>query len=146
NGQRGAREMGLLMLLAAAIAAGSRTLIGIQPAGYAIYYDTIAFVAFLIALWQLSSVFHVPDTKGLWTWTSVLFCCGLVSLTAMYYPVHRRSFLISSPRGSIYTEPRTGEAFAGALAFLNEATARSERFVVWPEELAFYYFTGTTAP
>lgn len=146
KGGRSGRESGLLVLLAAAIAAGTRTLTRIQPTEYAIFFDTLAFIAFLIALRELAGVFHVPDSKRLWTWTSVLLCCGLVSLTAVDYPVHRRSFLISSPRGSIYTAPLTGEAFVGALAFLNDATAHSEKFVVWPEEAAFYYFTGTIAP
>jgi hypothetical protein len=32
------------------------------------------------------------------------------------------------------------------LTFLNEAKAHSEKFVVWPEDAALYYFTSTTAP
>jgi hypothetical protein len=143
---RGTRESALLVLLAAALAAGSRTLTRIQPTGYPIFYDTLAFVASLIALRQLASFIRVPDCKRLWGWTSAVLCCGIASLAAVYYPVQRHSFPISTARGSLYTDPSTGEAFAGALAFLNEAAAHSEKFVVWPEEAAFYYFTGTVAP
>jgi hypothetical protein len=53
---------------------------------------------------------------------------------------------VSFPRGSIYEVPWTGRAFTETLGFLNQAKTRSESFVVWPEEAAFYYFTGTTAP
>jgi hypothetical protein len=146
KGARGGQESALLLLLTAAIALGSRTLVGVQPTGYSIFYDTIAFIAFLIALKKLAGLFRVPDSARLWMWTSALLCCGLVSLTVAYYPVHRRSYPIRSQRGSAYMEPVTGQVFAQTLAFLNEAKARSQKFVVWPEEVALYYFTGTLAP
>ncbi len=141
-----AQQSALLLLLTASMALGSRTLIGIQPEGYSIFYDTIAFIAFLIALRELAAVFRAADSESLWIWTSALLCCGLVSLTIADYPVHRRSYLISSPRGRAYVQPAMGEVFASTLAFLNEPKVRSEKFVVWPEEVALYYFSGRTAP
>jgi len=140
-------QVSLMVMLVAGIVLGSRTMFQIRAAGYSIFYDPIIFVGYLVAVRELSAIFHVPKSPMLWTCTSALLCCGLMALTARSYDGTRsRSFLVSSPRGRIYEGPWTGQAFTETLDFLNQAKTRSESFAVWPEEAAFYYFTGTTAP
>ncbi|MGA2113204.1 MAG: hypothetical protein ABSH56_00465 [Bryobacteraceae bacterium] len=140
-------EAALLVMLVAGIALGSRTMFQMRTAGYSIFYDSIVFVGYLVAVRMLAGIFHVPKSPRLWTCTSALLCCGLMAVTARSYDgIRSRSFIVSFPRGSIYEVPWTGRAFTETLGFLNQAKTRSESFVVWPEEAAFYYFTGTTAP
>jgi hypothetical protein len=138
---------GLLLLLTAGILMDSRTIFKTFATGYAVFYDPLVFVGYLVAFWKMATIFQVPESPRLWTGTAVILCSGLVSLTVIYYSaVHTRTFLISSPRGDIYTEPSTGRAFTQALAFLRQAKARSESFAVWPEEAALYYFSDATSP
>lgn len=141
-----ASDSALLLLAASSIALGCRVLTTIEPVGYPIFYDMTVYTAWLISLYLLSRFLPVPPSDSIWRGASVLLCCGLIAITLMYYAVHRRTWLISSSRGSMYTDKWTGEAFSQVLAFLSEAKSRSERFVVLPEEAAFYYFTGTLAP
>jgi hypothetical protein len=143
----GPYHVGLLFLLTAGILLDSRTVFRTFATGYSVFYNPLVFVGYLIAFWKLATILQVPQSPRLWTGTAVIFCCGLVSLTAVYYSAaHTRTFLISSPRGDIYTEPSTGRAFTQALAFLRHAKARSESFTVWPEEAALYYFSDATSP
>jgi hypothetical protein len=141
------RDNSALTLLAIAAAAqSSRALVKIEPYGYAIFYDTLSYVAFLVIMWKAARHFGASNSKQLWICTSGLLCCGLVSLVISNYGIYRRPFLVSTPRGSVYTRRETGEAFTQALTFLNQVQSRGDRFVIWPEEAALYYFTGTVAP
>jgi hypothetical protein len=137
----------LVLLLAAGMLLASRAVFNIQTSGYSMFYDSLAFVCYLVALWRFASAVHIPDSPKLWTWTAAVLCCGLLSLTVTEYrAVRSRSFPIRSARGEVYESQTTGEAFAGVLAFLQQARTRSESFAVWPEEAALYYFAAATAP
>lgn len=137
----------LLILLAGAFAVGFRTIGAIQPTDYSMFYDELAFIAFLVALQVAGrAFFSLKDSERIWAWASAFLCIGLISLTVVYYPLHRRSFALRSARGTMYMEPSSGKPFSQALAFLNDAAAHSERFAAWPEEVALHYFTGTLAP
>lgn len=141
------RDQSALALLAIAAAVqSSRALVKIEPYGYAIFYDTLGYVTFLVIVWRVARYFGASDSERLWIGTSGLLCCGLASLVIANYGIYRRPFLVSTSRGSIYARRETGEAFTQALTFLSQVKSRGDRFVVWPEEAALYYFTGTVAP
>jgi hypothetical protein len=143
----GPQEAALLLLLLSGILLAARTVFRIRTEGYPIFYDVLAFPAYLVVVRQFAGFLRVPDSRRLWTWTSAAFCCGLVSLTYMSYRNgFSQSFRIATERGAIYVDAPTGKVFSETLEFLKRATARSERFVAWPRECAFYYFTGVTAP
>jgi hypothetical protein len=143
---RGPRESALLLLALFAAGLGLRILTKFSPAGYPVFFDTLPYLAWLVALYRLSGFLPIRPADWIWKGFSVLLCCGVLALTLEHYPIHRRPFLIRSSRGNIYTPQSTGEAFVNVLAFLNAAKARSEPFVVMPEEMALYFFSGTTAP
>jgi len=147
NGDFGSYQTALVLMLAAGIMLAWRTIFKVQPAHYSIFYDVLIFIGYLVALWRVAQVMGVPGRSGIWWGTSAALCCGLISLTAARYTgVVSHSFRVGSSRGSIYESPETGKAFAETLAFLDHVKLRSEKFAVWPEEAALYYFSGTTAP
>jgi hypothetical protein len=124
-----------------------RSIFRIEPKAYSIFYDVLVFVGYLVAIRTAALLVRTPDSQRLWTRLSAVLCFGLLSVIALEYgDVRARSFRIASNRGDMHADRETGKAFTEALAFLNQARARSERFVVWPEEAMFYYFTGATAP
>ena len=143
---RSSRDSAVLLLAVSSLAVGCRVLTAMAPTEYPIFYDTTAYLAWLVALYALSRYLPVQPPAPVWKGLSALSCCGVASITLLYYPVQERTFLISSPRGSLYTDQRTGEAFTKVLAFLESAKSRSEHFAVMPEDTSLYYFSATLAP
>jgi hypothetical protein len=147
RGGIGAHGAALALLLLAGIVLNSRTVFRTEIESYSIFYDALVFPGYLAALKKLTDFLRLADSGRAWVWTSGLLCCGLVSLTAPSYArVLERTYPVGSARGVIYEDAWTGRAFTAALAFLNESRMRSEKFVVWPEEAALYYFSGASAP
>jgi hypothetical protein len=143
----GPQEAGLLLFLLSGILLASRIVFRIRLWNYPVFYDVLVFPGYLVVVWKMAGILRVPDSRRLWTWTSAALCCGLVSIVYSGYRFgDLNSFRISTDRGDIYVNEPTGTVFSETLEFLKQATARSEKFVVWPQECAFYYFTGVTAP
>ncbi len=136
----------LLLLPVFAILAGARILTKFMPMYYAVFFDTLGFLAWLVAIYELARLLRLRLNDSIWKGASVLLCLGIAALTAERYAVNRRPALIHFARGDIYTLESTGDAFTKTVDFLNTLAARSERFVVLPEENSLYYFTGTVAP
>jgi len=145
NGHRPA-EAALLLLAVLAFANGARVLTKFAPTGYPVFFDTLGYLAWLVALYKLSEYLPAPPPDRIWKGAAILLCSGIVALTLIDYPIFLRKFLIRSPRGSIYTLRTTGEAFTQTIDFINTLKARSERFIVMPEDTSLYFFTGTLAP
>ncbi len=136
----------LLLLPVFAIFVGARIFTKFMPMYYAVFFDTLAFLAWLVAIYELARLLRLRLNDSIWKGAAVLLCLGIAALTSERYAVHRRPSQIHFARGDIYTLESTGEAFTKTVDFLNTVTARSERFVVMPEDTAIYYFTGTVAP
>lgn len=136
----------VLMLAISSLALGFRVATAMGPNGYPIFYDTTAYLAWLVTLYMLSSYLPMKPSDRIWKGFSGLMCCGVACITLPYYPIQERPFLISSQRGSVYTDQATGETFSTVLAFLESAKSRSERFAIMPEEVSLYYFSATLAP
>lgn len=139
-------DSAVLMLTICAITIGFRVLTKMNPAGYSIFYDTTAYLSWLVALYTLSRYLPTQPTVRIWKSFSLLLCCGLIVITISDYRVDKRQFLISSPRGSIYTDQWTGKAYIRLLTFLDSVKSRSGLFVTMPEDISLYYFSSNLAP
>lgn len=134
-----------LLLTICSITIGVRVLTKIMPYGYSIFYDTIAYLSWLVALYTLSSFLPVKPTEQVWKLFSILSCGGLILVTIPYYNnVRQRQFIISTPRGKIYTDQSTGKGYTKILTFLD--SVKSEKFLTIPEDTSIYYFSSTFAP
>jgi hypothetical protein len=145
KGQR-APDSAVLILATACLALGGRVLTRFAPQGYPIFYDTIVYLGWVVALYRFSEYLPTRVPDRVWKGTALALCCGVVALTIVHYPVHKRTFRISTPRGTMYVQPALGKPYSGLLSFLQAATARSERFAVLPEETSLYYFAGAEVP
>jgi hypothetical protein len=141
-----ASDSALLVLTALATAIGSRVWMNVQPAGYSIFYDTAAYLAWLVAIYKACDYLPERISGRLWQSVSIVLCIGVLACTAVQYPLHRRPFKVSSERGGFRTTRSTGQAYAQVLSFLEGATSRSESFVILPEDTALYYLSASYAP
>ena len=139
-------DSALLMLTALATAIGSRVWMNIRPEGYSIFYDTAAYLAWLVAIYKVCDYLPERISGRMWQAVSIVLCSGMLACTAVRYPLHQRPFKVSSDRGSFRTTRSTGQAYAQVLSFLEGATSRSERFVILPEDTALYYLSASYAP
>jgi hypothetical protein len=143
--RRVSRELAALSIFAvASLAVGARVMTYMRATGYPVFYGILAYVASIVALYFLTR--DLRFSSHLWRGFAATMCCGTIALSCENYPVHLRSFQIGNGRGTIFTSARTGEAFAQTLKFVEDAKARGEGFVVWPEEAALYFFSGTNPP
>ena len=139
-------DSAVLLLTICSITIGFRVLTKMNPVGYSIFYSTAAYLSWLVTLYTLSRYLPSQPTERIWKGFSILLCCGLIVIMIPYYRVDKRQFLISSPRGSIYTDQWTGESYIRLLTFLDSVKPRSGLFVTMPEDVSLYYFSSTIAP
>lgn len=146
RGDDPAAQQSLIVLCTMAILSGVRVLTKIAPIGYPVFFDTLAYVALLVGLYRVLKQFSVDLDGKTGKVLAGILCLSLVSLTFQSYPITHRPSVVSSARGTLYTEAPFGDNFSELLAFVESAKQKSERFVVLPEDTALYFFSGTFAP
>lgn len=137
----------VMLLTICSITIGSRVLTKMMPVGYSIFYNTTAYLSWIVALYTISRYLPVKPKEHIWKIFSILLCGILIFITIpYYYNVHQRQYLISTPRGKIYTDKSTGEGYIRLLTFLDSVKSQSEFFLTIPEDVSLYYFSSTLAP
>ena len=142
-------DSAVLMLTICSITIGFRVLTQMMPARYSIFYDTLVYLSWLVALYTLSQYLPIQQTEWIWKRFSILLCWGLTFSTAPYYNLHlyhQEQFLVNSSRGNIYTDRWTSEGYTELLDFLGSVKSRSELFVTIPDDVSLYYFSAILAP
>jgi hypothetical protein len=135
----------VVLLAAASLALGVRTMTKMAPYGYPVFFGVLPYLSSIVLVYYCCAMLRVRIALPLWRGFAGILCAGVIALTLPEY-TNARSFRIATERGSIITDPITGEAFSEVLSFLRSAKADSKPFVVWPEECALYFFSGTNAP
>jgi len=143
---RSPQDSAVSMLAISTLAFGARVMTAMFPEGYSVFYGTTAYLAWLVTLYTLSRYLPVRPPEKVWMGFGFVLCCGLLAVMGLNFTGNRRTFLIHSPRGSIYTDPSTGEGYSKVLAFLDTVKSGSEPFVTLPEDTSLYYFSATLAP
>ena len=138
---RGNRRQSAI-LCTIAMACGVRALTKITPNGYSIYFDVLVYLVLLVGLYQMSKRFSVNLDGDFGKAVSGVLCVSVATLTLEYYPIHSRSYVVSSARGMLYTTPEIGKGFSQALEFIEAAKRNSQRVVVMPEDTALYFLSG----
>jgi hypothetical protein len=135
-----------IVLCTLSLACGVRVLVKITPSGYSMFFDVLVYLVLLVGLYRVSRLFSVDLEGAFGKAIAGILCLSVMTLTLEYYPIHSRSYEVSSDRGTLYTTPEIGKGFSQALAFLESAKKKSQRVAVMPEDTALYFFSATTAP
>jgi hypothetical protein len=118
----------------------------IAPAGYFVFYVPLAYIVWLVVLYRGAIFLRLRIGPGDWKYLAGLLCFGVLELTAQNYRPQLNPEPAKFERGTISTEPSTAKVVKEAVSFTRQASERSEAVVVWPEELAIYFFSDTLAP
>ena len=140
------KQQSTIVLGAMAMFCSLRVFTKIAPERYPVFYDTLLYLVWLVALYRMSKWFGVSLDGVAGRAVAGILCISLVASTLPNYPIGQRPSKISSERGTIYAATPFGEYFSQVLAFMESAKQRSERVVVMPEDTALYFFSGTSAP
>jgi hypothetical protein len=135
-----------VLLCTLAMACGLRALTKMSPYGYAMFFDTLVYLMWLVGLCEVAKRFSVRLDGVFGSVLAAILCASVVALTLDYYPIRERSYVVSSERGLIYTSPEVGKGYSQALAFLESAKRQAQRVVVLPEDTSLYFLSGTSAP
>jgi hypothetical protein len=145
-GGRPTMRQSTLVLCTMAMVCGIRVLTKVKPSGYSMFFDVLVYLVWLVGLYRVSRRFSVELDGNFGKGMAGILCISVITLTLEYYPIHQRSYMVSSERGTLYTSPAVGKGFSQALAFLESARLRAQRVVVMPEDTALYFFSGAAAP
>jgi hypothetical protein len=135
-----------VLLCTLAMACGVRALTKMSPYGYAMFFDVLVYLMWLVGLCEVAKRFSVRLDGVFGGVLAAILCASVVALTLDYYPIRERSYVVSSERGLLYTSPEIGKGYSQALAFLESAKRNSERAVILPEDTSLYFLSGTSAP
>ena len=91
----------LLLLPVFAIFVGARIFTKFIPMYYAVFFDTLGFLAWLVAIYELTRLLRLRLNNRIWKGAAVLLCVGIAALTSERYAVHRRPSQIHFARGDI---------------------------------------------
>jgi hypothetical protein len=133
------RHLAIAVLCLYALAIGLRVLFLTLPVYYGVYHSQALFLVFLILLTRLTGHMGRAFPAIL-----VLEAAGLLAAVAprpssLPAPLH-------TARGTIYAGSSEAAVYKPLLAFLAEQQAHGRTFVVLPQEVSLYFFTGTLAP
>jgi hypothetical protein len=135
-----------VLLCTIAMACGVRALTKMSPYGYAMFFDVLVYLTWLVGLCEVAKRFCVRLDGVFGRVLTAILCASVVALTLDYYPIRERSYAVSSERGMLYTAPELGKGYLQALAFLESAKRSSKRVVILPEDTSLYFLSGTSAP
>jgi hypothetical protein len=146
GGQRQDVAMGLVCVYS--LAAGARILAEVFPFGYAIYYNPVLFLVFVIALARLAALAgrSRPAQRQVWQLRVVLALEAFGLAAALYPRRDLRPAAITTERGTIYGRSSEGAVFPEVLSFIRQQQANGRRVLLLPEETSLYYLAGARAP
>jgi hypothetical protein len=126
-----------------------RILMGMQPAGYSIYYNGPVVLSYQLLLARL--IIPRPARLRLFVaQAEVLVCFGCLMAVAIYsssYIIYRMGLVpLTTERGTIRVSKRMAKNYQEAIAFMKEKAAVGESVLSVPEDTSLYFLSGTHCP
>jgi len=141
--------MQTFMLFSLACCISMRVLFGMQPVGYAIYYNGPVLLSyFLILNWLLC--WKVPELTSSNRGAALLpYLATLIAVSAavlQFYKLNPDRVPLATERGVIYTTPQKASAYRTALDFIEQHQKPYASFLSVPEDVSLYFLAGIHCP
>jgi hypothetical protein len=141
--------MQTLMLFCLACCISMRVLFGMQPFGYAIYYDgPVVFSYFLLLNWLLC--WKVPALTSINRGAALLpYLATLIAVSGAVLPFYKLNpdrVPLTTERGVIYTTRQKAGAYRSALDFIQQHSQPYASFLSVPGDSSLYFLAGVRCP
>jgi len=148
RGNDSRQSLALVTLLAFAGLLAARLLLRNVPAGYPIYYNGPAVLAYLLLLRPL--VPRAGYSKRTILRNELLLCLGSLTVVAIYSVQMLADptdlVRLTTERGSIRVPKQVAQNYQAAIQFMKEKAARGEMVLSVPEDTSLYFLSGTHCP
>ena len=144
-------DLAILVMMTFAPLLAFRTLFGMLPHAYAIFYNGPVLLAFCWVLCSVAIPANIERRDRRARKTIWLLCAALcVWVTTQVYPEYRemrkRRVAFETQRGTVYLTETMLPAWAEAVDFMRQADATGEAVMSIPEDTALYFFSGVLCP
>lgn len=141
-------RLALVTLLAFSGLLALRLLLRNVPAGYPIYYNGPAALAYLLLLRPI--VPREGQSKRVVARNELLLCLGCLTVVAVYSVQMLADTTdltrLTTERGSIRVPKQVAQNYQAAIRFMEEKAARGEMVLSVPEDTSLYFLSGTHCP
>jgi hypothetical protein len=142
------QALALLMLLAFSGLLAIRLLLRNVPAGYPIYYNGPATLAYLLLLRPI--IPRLGFSARTVTRNELLLCLGCLAVVAVYSVKMLADptdlVRLTTDRGSIRVPKQVAQNYQAAIQFMKEKAGRGEMVLSVPEDTSLYFLSGTQCP
>jgi hypothetical protein len=142
------QSLALLILFAFAGLLASRLLLRNVPAGYPIYYNGPAALAYMLLLRPI--IPRAGFSARTITRNELLICLGCLTVVAVYSIQMLADptdlVRLTTDRGSIRVPKQVARNYEAAIRFMKEKAARGEMVLSVPEDTSLYFLSGTHCP
>jgi hypothetical protein len=147
--ERGAPQtLALVTLLAFSGLLALRLLLRNVPAGYPIYYNGPAVLAYLLLLRPI--IPREGFSERVVARGELLLCLGCLTVVAVYSVQMLADTTdltrLTTERGSIRVPKQVAQNYQAAIQFMKEKAARGEMVLSVPEDTSLYFLSGTHCP
>lgn len=142
------QSLALVMLLAFSSLLAFRLLLRNVPAGYPIYYNGPAVLAYLLLLRIIIPRAGFPARTIIRN--ELLLCLGCLTVVAVYSVQMLADptdlVRLTTDRGSIRVPKQVAQNYQAAIQFMKEKAVRGELVLSVPEDTSLYFLSGTHCP
>jgi hypothetical protein len=142
------QSLALVTLLAFSGLLAFRLLLRNVPAGYPIYYNGPAVLAYLLLLRPI--IPRVGYSARTIVRNELLLCLGSLTVVAVYSVQMLADptdlVRLRTERGAIRVPKQVAENYQAAIQFMKEKAARGEMVLSVPEDTSLYFLSGTHCP
>jgi hypothetical protein len=142
------QTLALVTLLAFSGLLALRLLLRNVPAGYPIYYNGPAVLAYLLLLRPI--IPREGFSKRVVARGELLLCLGCLTVVAVYSVQMLADTTdltrLTTERGSIRVPKQVAQNYQAAIQFMKETAARGEMVLSVPEDTSLYFLSGTHCP
>ncbi len=142
------QTLALVTLLAFSGLLALRLLLRNVPAGYPIYYNGPAVLAYLLLLRPM--IPREGQSKRVVARSELLLCLGCLTVVAVYSVQMLADTTdltrLTTERGSIRVPKQVAQNYQAAIQFMKEKSARGEMVLSVPEDTSLYFLSGTHCP
>jgi hypothetical protein len=131
-----------------ALAVGIRIFAQVAPFDYALYFNPVLFLAFLVLITRLVKYLlraYAPRSIAL----ALIFVMSYeaLALAVTLSPwLRTHKSLLQTPRGTIYGSESVVASYTKVLGFLNEQSRLGRKVLILPEEVMLYFLSASSAP